>query len=297
VSERVSREGLSVAHQLAAFIETDALPGTGITPTQFWAGLARLVAELGPKNRELLQKREDIQTRLDNWYISHRGVDFSFETYQDFLTEIGYLVDEGPDFKIETQGIDPEIAQIAGPQLVVPVMNARFALNAANARWGSLYDALYGTDALGDLQPAGAYDQARGDRVVAWGRAFLDDSLPLATGSWSEVSCISQTQDGFCADGVGLAHPEQFIGCVGGGDDINGYVFKNNDLHIIINVDSASVIGAADRAGISDIRMESAISTIMDCEDSVAAVDGADKTLAYRNWAGFDEAGFERSNR
>ena len=286
MSERVSREGLSVAHQLAAFIETDALPGTGITPTQFWAGLARLVAELGPKNRELLQKREDIQTQLDNWYISHRGVDYSFETYQDFLKETGYLVDEGPDFKIETQGIDPEIAQIAGPQLVVPVMNARFALNAANARWGSLYDALYGTDAMGDLPPAGAYDKARGDRVVAWGRAFLDDSLPLAKGSWSDVSCMSQTKDGFCADDIGLTHPEQFIGRVGDGDSLGGYIFKNNDLHIIIDVDSASVIGAADRAGISDIRMESAISTIMDCEDSVAAVDGADKTLAYRNWLG-----------
>jgi len=286
VSERVSREGLSVAHQLAAFIEIDALPGTGITPTQFWAGLAALVAELGPKNRDLLQTREDIQTQLDNWYISHRGVDYSFETYQDFLKETGYLVDEGPDFKIETQGIDPEIAQIAGPQLVVPVMNARFALNAANARWGSLYDALYGTDAMGDLPPAGAYDQARGDRVVAWGRAFLDDSLPLAKGSWSDVSCMSQTKDGFCADDIGLTHPEQFIGRVGDGDSLGGYIFKNNDLHIIVDVDSASVIGAADRAGISDIRMESAISTIMDCEDSVAAVDGADKTLAYRNWLG-----------
>ena len=286
MSQRETISGLQIDAELADFVAKEAVVGTDVSAEAFWEACATVLNAHRDTNKALLAKRDTLQAQINEWHLARKGQPHDAAAYKAFLEEIGYLVPEGPDFTIETSNVDDEIAKIAGPQLVVPVKNARFAVNAANARWGSLYDALYGTDAMGDLPPAGAYDQARGDRVVAWGRAFLDDSLPLAKGSWSDVSCMSQTKDGFCADDIGLTHPEQFIGRVGDGDSLDGYIFKNNDLHIIVDVDSASVIGAADRAGISDIRMESAISTIMDCEDSVAAVDGADKTLAYRNWLG-----------
>ena len=280
MTKYIERDQLKIAPQLVEFIETEALPDTGVASDVFWAGLSKLVHELGPKNRALLQKREDIQSQIDAWHVARRGQPHDAAAYEAFLREIGYLVPEGPDFEVDTANVDPEIAKIAGPQLVVPIMNARFALNAANARWGSFYDALYGTDALGDLPSGRGYDAERGARVIAKGRAFLDQAVPLARGSWSDISALSITQ------GLGLANPAQLVGFTGDAVAPTSVLLKNNGLHIILDVDATSAIGKSDAAGISDIRLESAMSTIMDCEDSVAAVDAEDKALAYRNWLG-----------
>ena len=280
MTKYIERDQLKIAPQLVEFIETEALPDTGVASDVFWAGLSKLVHELGPKNRALLQKREDIQSQIDAWHVARRGQPHDAAAYEAFLSEIGYLVPEGPDFEVDTANVDPEIAKIAGPQLVVPIMNARFALNAANARWGSFYDALYGTDALGDLPSGRGYDAERGARVIAKGRAFLDQAVPLARGSWSDISALSITQ------GLGLANPAQLVGFTGDAVAPTSVLLKNNGLHIILDVDTTSAIGKSDAAGISDIRLESAMSTIMDCEDSVAAVDAEDKALAYRNWLG-----------
>ena len=280
MTKYIERDQLKIAPQLVEFIETEALPDTGVASDVFWAGLSKLVHELGPKNRALLQKREDIQSQIDAWHVARRGQPHDAAAYEAFLSEIGYLVPEGPDFEVDTANVDPEIAKIAGPQLVVPIMNARFALNAANARWGSFYDALYGTDALGDLPSGRGYDAERGARVIAKGRAFLDQAVPLERGSWSDISALSITQ------GLGLANPAQLVGFTGDAAAPTSVLLKNNGLHIILDVDANSAIGKLDAAGISDIRLESAMSTIMDCEDSVAAVDAEDKALAYRNWLG-----------
>lgn len=280
MTKYIERDQLKIAPQLVEFIETEALPDTGVASDVFWAGLSKLVHELGPKNRALLQKREDIQSQIDAWHVARRGQPHDAAAYEAFLREIGYLVPEGPDFEVDTANVDPEIAKIAGPQLVVPIMNARFALNAANARWGSFYDALYGTDALGDLPSGRGYDAERGARVIAKGRAFLDQAVPLARGSWSDISALSITK------GLGLANPAQLVGFTGDAAAPTSVLLKNNSLHIILDVDATSAIGKSDAAGISDIRLESAMSTIMDCEDSVAAVDAEDKALAYRNWLG-----------
>ena len=283
---RIEIDGLKIAPELADFVENQALPGTGVSADTFWGGLAKLVHELGPKNRALLAVREKIQSQVDAWHIKHRGQPHDSAAYQDFLRDIGYLVPEGEEFQIDTQNVDPEIASVAGPQLVVPVMNARFALNAANARWGSFYDALYGTDALGDLPSAGGYDAARGARVIAKGRAFLDAAVPLADASWSDIMSLSVAGGQLRAGDAGLADPSQYMGYIGDADAPRSIILKNNGLHIIIDIDPDSPIGSTDSAGISDIRLESALSTIMDCEDSVAAVDAADKVIAYRNWLG-----------
>ena len=283
MSNRIEKYGLQVAPELVNFIEGEALPGTGVEADAFWAGLSALAHDLGPKNRALLEKREEIQQKLDGWHISHRGQPHDAAAYQAFLKEIGYLVPEGADFQIETTGVDPEIATVPGPQLVVPIMNARFALNAANARWGSLYDALYGTDALGDLPAGKGYDAARGARVIAWGRDFLDKAVPLAAGSWADVAPLAVAGGALT---VALADPACFVGYQGAADAPTAIVLRHNGLHIIIDIDASSPIGSSDAAGISDIRLESAMSTIMDCEDSVAAVDAEDKALAYRNWLG-----------
>jgi malate synthase len=280
MTKYIERDQLKIAPQLVEFIETEALPDTGVASDVFWAGLSKLVHELAPKNRSLLQKREDIQSQIDAWHVARRGQPHDAAAYEAFLREIGYLVPEGPDFEVDTANVDPEIAKIAGPQLVVPIMNARFALNAANARWGSFYDALYGTDALGDLPSGRGYDAERGARVIAKGRAFLDQAVPLERGSWSDISALSITQ------GLGLANPAQLVGFTGDAAAPTSVLLKNNGLHIILDVDATSAIGKSDAAGISDIRLESAMSTIMDCEDSVAAVDAEDKALAYRNWLG-----------
>ncbi|MFT4914894.1 MAG: malate synthase [Yoonia sp.] len=279
----VDRDGLRVDPVLADFLEQKALPDTGVSAADFWAGFSALIREKGPKNRALVAKREVIQEQIDSWHVANRGKDHDAVAYKAFLTEIGYLVPEGADFAIETENVDPEIAAVPGPQLVVPIMNARFALNAANARWGSLYDALYGTDALGSLAPKGGYDAEHGAKAVAWGRKHLDNVTPLAEGSWADITDLSVT------DGVlvpALKDPKQFVG--GNADDagLTDVFLRANGLLIGVIIDPASDIGKTDKAGIADIMLESALSVIMDCEDSVAAVDGADKVVAYTNWLG-----------
>jgi len=271
--ERIEKHGLQVDRKLADFIEGHAIVGTGVDVDAFWAGLSGIVHDLGPRNRALLEMREDIQEQIDQWHKANRGADAA--TYQAFLREIAYLVPTGPDFAIETTNVDPEIASIAGPQLVVPITNARFALNAANARWGSLYDALYGTDALGDLPNGKGYDAERGSRVIAWGRAHLDAVAPLASGSWADVDM----------DALTLADASMLVGTAVR-DDVKVTALRVNRLLIEVHVDPTSQIGGQDKAGISDIWLESALSAIMDCEDSVAAVDAEDKVVAYGNWLG-----------
>lgn len=275
--------GMQVAPELVTFIDDQALPGTGISPQTFWTGLAGLVNGMGDQNRALLEKRHELQGKIDAWHQARQGQAHDDIAYAAFLREIGYIAAEPAPFEIETTNVDPEIAQIAGPQLVVPITNARFALNAANARWGSLYDALYGTDAIGDLPRTRGYDLARGDRVIAWGRAFLDETFPLAQGSWEDTTGLS------IVDGAlvpALADAEQFAGYVGATADPSRVVLKNNGLHVIVEIDRQGDIGGSDLAGINDITLEAALSTIMDCEDSVATVDAADKVQAYANWLG-----------
>ncbi len=284
MSDRIDKSGLHVAAELATFIDEQALPGTGVAPETFWSGFAAMVQDLMPRNREYLAMREEMQGKIDAWHVEHRGQPHDPAAHEAFLRDVGYLVPEGPDFAIDTVNVDPEIAEIPGPQLVVPITNARFALNAANARWGSLYDALYGTDALGDLPAGGGYDAERGARVIAWGRAHLDAVVPLADGSWADVTEL-RVSDGSLSPA--LKDPQQFAGYNDTPDAQPGEVFlKANGLLIDIVVDPSSTIGASDKAGISDILLESAMSTIMDCEDSVAAVDAEDKVLAYGNWLG-----------
>lgn len=286
MTARAQKVDLKIAVELVEFIEKEALPGLDITADAFWAGLANLVQTCGPQNRALLDVRSAMQGQIDAWHIAQRGQPHDAEAYEMFLRDIDYLVAEGTDFVIETADVDPEIAQISGPQLVVPIMNARFALNAANARWGSLYDALYGSDALGDLPPSGGYNAARGARVIAWGRNFLDKTIPLDSGSWADIAALSVVQGQLLADTAGLKSLEGFVGYIGDAFAPSSVILKNNQLHLIIDIDRSSPIGSADAAGITDIRLESAVSTIMDCEDSVAAVDAADKVIAYRNWLG-----------
>jgi len=268
--------GLWVDPALRRFVETEALPGTGVEAEPFWAGFEALLRALTPENRRLLARRDELQARIDarNEALAGRVPDPAEE--EAFLREIGYLVDAPPPFVIGTERVDPEIAQIAGPQLVVPVSNARYALNALNARWGSLYDALYGTDALGSPPPAGGYDRSRGADVVAWAKAFLDEVMPTDCFSWATFETPEESEM-FC---------DHFVGRRSVGDTGQARLFRHNGLHIEILFDWEHPIGANDPAGIADIRLESAITTIMDCEDSVAAVDAEDKIQVYRNWLG-----------
>ena len=279
---RVDRFGLQVEEALAGFIETEALPGTDVAVDTFWKGLSDLVHKKGPRNRELLAIRDDIQKKIDAWHIERRGQKFDFAEYKSFLTEIGYLVPKGEPFSVETANVDPEIASIAGPQLVVPIMNARYALNAANARWGSLYDALYGTDAMGSLPPAGGYSEERGNQVIAWAKKHLDEAIPLASGAWADVSSLSVENGVFTP---ALADPGQYAGYAKHGETEH-FLFRKNGLGIEIIVDASTPIGKIDPANISVVNLEAAVSAIMDCEDSVAAVDAEDKILAYSNWLG-----------
>ena len=267
------RAGLEVAGELAAFIEAEALPGTGLEPAAFWTGVAAVFDRFAPENRRLLAIRDDLQARIDAWHLARRGAAHDGAASEAFLREIGYLVAEPAPFTIGTRNVDAEVATLAGPQLVVPSLNARFVLNAANARWGSLYDALYGTDALGDLPPPGPYDAARGARVVARARAFLDEAVPLAEGSWADL--------GDPHGGIALRDPGQYVG-----HSARGRLFRHNGLHIEVVFDRDHPIGRDDPSGIADVVLESALSTIVDLEDSVAAVDAADKVAAYRNWLG-----------
>ncbi|UWR61708.1 malate synthase G [Phaeobacter inhibens] len=277
------RHDMQVADTLVSFIEDNALPGTGVTADAFWAGLAGLVNGMGDENRALLAKRADLQGQIDAWHIERKGQAHDATAYEAFLRDIGYLLPEGDDFEIETQNVDDEIANVPGPQLVVPITNARFALNAANARWGSLYDALYGTDAMGDLPEGKGYDAGRGARVIAWGRGFLDQTFPLAEGSWND--CVGLSVEGGALVPA-LKDAAQFAGYEGDASTPGKILLKNNGLHAVIVVDANGNIGKGDQAGINDIVLESALSTIMDCEDSVACVDGEDKVTAYANWLG-----------
>ena len=277
------RHGMKVADTLVSFVEDKALPGTGVDADAFWAGLSGLVNGMGDENRALLEKRADLQGRIDAWHVANKGKAHDEAAYEAFLREIGYLLSEGDDFEIETQNVDPEIANVPGPQLVVPITNARFALNAANARWGSLYDALYGTDAMGDLPEGKGYDAARGARVIAWGRGFLDQTFPLAEGSWNDCTAL-RVEGGALVPA--LKDAAQFAGYDGEADAPTKILLKNNGLHAVVVIDKAGNIGKGDQAGINDIILESALSTIMDCEDSVACVDSEDKVTAYSNWLG-----------
>ncbi|MEM8553839.1 MAG: malate synthase G, partial [Pseudomonadota bacterium] len=283
---QVVRKGLQITPELAEFVEFEVLPGTGIELDVVWATLAKMVAELGPKNKSLLARREELQTAIDEWHVARRGQAHDAAAYESFLRDIGYLVDEGPDFQIDTANVDREIASLPGPQLVVPVMNARYALNAANARWGSLYDALYGTDALGSLPEAGWYNADRGAQVIAWAKSHLDAVAPLASGSWADVTSVSVAEGALLLGDTGLMDPAQFVGHMGNPATPTSVFLRINGLlaEIVINADHP--IGSTDLANIADVRLEAAVSTIMDCEDSIAAVDGADKTVAYRNWLG-----------
>lgn len=290
MTNRIEIAGLKVASDLYSFIGEEALPGTGISEADFWQRFADIVRDLSPRNRALLARRDELQARLDEWYRAN-GAPTEMATYKAFLEEIGYLVPEGPDFKVTTKQVDPEIAQVAGPQLVVPVMNARYALNAANARWGSLYDALYGTDAIPEQDGAEkgkAYNPVRGERVIGWARNFLDQSVPLARGKckWADVSRVFVDGDVLMTDLGGLKAPSHFKGWRGPKETPTAVLLATNGLHIEIVFDRAHLIGKQDRAGIADIILESALTTIMDCEDSVAAADSADKVQVYRNWLG-----------
>ena len=267
------RADLTVAPVLAAFVEQEVLPGLGIEAGQFWTGVRTLLDWAVPENRRLLAVRDDLQARIDSWHVERKGQPYDVAAQRDFLKQIGWLVDAPAPFAIGTQNVDAEIATRAGPQLVVPVLNARFVLNAANARWGSLYDALYGTDALGDLPPAGGYDADRGARVVARAKAFLDEALPLVEGSWADLSHPHQ--------GIALRDSSQYVG-----QTERSRLFRHNGLHIEVVFDPDHPIGRTDPASIADVVLESALTTIVDLEDSVACVDAEDKVAAYRNWLG-----------
>ncbi len=297
MTDRVKVGNLRVAQVLYDFVNEEALPGTGLDPDTFWSGVDKVVADLTPKNEELLARRDDLQARIDKWHRQRVIEPIDAEAYQQFLTEIGYLLPEPDDFTISTAGVDDEITTTAGPQLVVPILNARFALNAANARWGSLYDALYGTDVISEddgAEKGTSYNKIRGDKVIAYARRFLDGAAPLATGAWNDATGIKIDEGQLVVtlgDGrsTGLATPEQFVGYTGElGSPAWSVLLRNHGLHIEILVDPDSSVGATDPAGIKDVVLESAITTIMDFEDSVAAVDADDKVLGYRNWLGLN---------
>ena len=292
MTQRIARGGLSIAKVLFDLIEGEVAPGTGVSPEVFWTGLERIVAELGPRNRALLAKRDAIQARIDAWHLERRGQAFDAAAYKGFLVEIGYLVPEGPAFQIGTTGVDEEIARMAGPQLVVPVMNARFALNAANARWGSLYDALYGSDVIAEsdgMEKGGAYNPKRGAAVIAYANALLDRAVPLAKGSHAEASAYRIKAGALAVKltgggETGLANPAQFVGYVGTGP--SSVLLRHHGLHLEIQIDPKHPIGASVASGVKDLVMEAALTTIQDFEDSIAAVDAADKVAAYGNWLG-----------
>jgi malate synthase len=298
-----STSTLQVSKDLKDFLENEVLVGLDISVDHFWSSFEKIVDEFSPRNSELLKKREHIQSSIDAWHIERRGSEHNHEEYKLFLEEIGYIAPRSGDFSITTENVDPEIKTIAGPQLVVPVMNARFALNAANARWGSLYDALYGTDVISDEDGAkreGGYNPIRGDKVIAFAKNFLDETIPLEHGSFADVSGFEFIDGELSAtllegDKVGLKNPSQYVGYVDSGEGTYGLLFTNNNLHFEIQIDNTHSVGSTDIAGIKDILMESAITTIQDAEDSVAAVDGEDKTIVYRNWLGLMKGNLQES--
>ncbi len=307
-ASRIQIGGLRIARTLVDFAAEEALPGTGIDAASFWASMDAIVHDLAPRNRALLEKRDQLQAEIDAWHRARRGRPIDMEEYKAFLTGIGYLVDPGPDFQIDTANVDDELAHVAGPQLVVPVSNARYALNAANARWGSLYDALYGTDAIpatDGAEPGSGYNPVRGAKVIAWARDFLDKAVPLAGASHADVTAYRVRDGRLVAETgsgeTGLARPEKFAGYRGDPSAPSAVLLRNNNLHLEIVIDRSHRIGRDDKAGVADILLEAAVSTIMDCEDSVAAVDADDKVHVYRNWLGLMrgdlKATFEKGGR
>ncbi|WP_027682293.1 malate synthase G [Rhizobium leguminosarum] len=290
---RVDKNGLAIETVLHDFLVKEVLPGLAVDADKFFADFSAIVHDLAPKNRALLAKRDDLQAKVDDWYRRH-GAPVDMDDYQSFLREIGYLLPEGSDFQVSTQNVDPEIALIAGPQLVVPVMNARYALNAANARWGSLYDALYGTDAIPESDGAEkgkGYNPKRGEKVIAWVRDFLDTSVPLQDCRWKDVGSFAVKDGALVVRSIDgeqamLTDGKHFAGYRGDAAAPTHILLKNNGIHIEIVIDATTTIGKADSADISDVWLESAITTIMDCEDSIAAVDAEDKVVVYRNWLG-----------
>ncbi|MYL26916.1 MULTISPECIES: malate synthase G [Halomonadaceae] len=303
MTERVNAGGLQVARILYDFVNNEALPGTGVDADQFWNEFGRIVADMAPRNRELLKVRDELQEKLDDWHREHQGQSIDLNEYKTFLKDIGYLKPEGEDFTATTENVDKEIAQVAGPQLVVPISNARFALNAANARWGSLYDAVYGSDIIseeGGATKGPGYNPVRGEKVIAYARAMLDESAPLASGSHADAT-------GYRVDGgqlkvtlnsgseASLKDPAQFVGYKGSESEPEGILLVRNGVHFEIQIDASHPIGKDDAAHVKDVLMESALTTIMDCEDSVAAVDAEDKTGVYRNWLGLMQGNLEES--
>ena len=303
MAERIICAGLQVDKALHDLLVNDIAPGTGVTPQAFWEGLAAILSDMMPRNAALLQVREAMQAQLDEWHREHSGPSFDPAAYKAFLEEIGYLLPQPAPFQVTTDNVDAEIAHTAGPQLVVPVMNARFGLNAANARWGSLYDALYGTDAISEADGAtraGAYNPVRGDKVIAWARSFLDKHFTLTSGihkDATQYSVVNGTlaiaqNDGSSAT---LAEPQQFAGYTGDATDPLSVLLKHNGLHVEIQIDRHHPIGQTDAAGVKDLCLESALTTIQDCEDSVAAVDAEDKVVVYRNWLGLMKGSLEET--
>ena len=300
MNKPIEHSGLQISPAIYTLVTDEICPSVGVDADHFWRGFADIVNRFAPQNIALLDKREKLQQQIDHW---HQNNVFDYQAYKAFLQDIGYLIPEGPDFTISPQHVDSEIAVQAGPQLVVPIMNARFALNAVNARWGSLYDALYGNDVIGEgggAERKGGYNPVRGQRVIDYGRDFLDQAIPLAEGSHHQATAY-RLENGALqvvlsdARVTGLRHPEQLVGYLGALESPESIVLKNNSLHIEIQVDYKDNIGASDLAGVKDIRLEAALTTIMDCEDSVAAVDAQDKALAYRNWQGLIDGTLEET--
>ena len=294
MTEYINHGSLKVSKELDDLINKKVCIGIDLEPENFWASFEKIIEEFTPRNRALLDKREDLQKKIDNWHLANKGKPIDKAEYKNFLKEIGYLLEEPEDFSIETKNVDPEIASIAGPQLVVPVMNARFALNAANARWGSLYDALYGTDVISEedgAEKAGAYNPKRGAKVIEFSKKFLDENIPLSQGSYKDITAF-QILDGKLQITLSdqtqttIEDDSKFIGYVGTTENPTGILLKNNLLHLEIQIDRNDSIGSDYPAGIKDVLVESAVTTIQDCEDSVAAVDGIDKAEVYGNWLG-----------
>lgn len=302
MTEYVEQSGLKIAKVIHSLVNDEICPELGVDSSDFWDGFAGIIHDFAPINAALLAKREQLQREIDNWHLEHRD-SFDFNQYKAFLSEIGYLLPEGDDFEIGPRNVDHEIALQAGPQLVVPIMNARFALNAVNARWGSLYDALYGNDVIseeGGAEKSGPYNPIRGQKVIDYGRNFLNSAAPLASGSHADTVAYSVRNGQLVAtlqngSELGLKDSSQFVGYRGDPEIPESILLKNNNLHIEIQVDKENNIGATDPAGVKDIVLEAALTTIMDCEDSVAAVDAEDKALAYRNWLGLIKGDLEET--
>lgn len=303
MSERIAVGAIQIAKPLYDLVEQRIAPGTGVATETFWQALSQLVVDYAPRNRELLNKRDEIQAKIDQWHMDHADQAFDAAAYKQFLQAIGYLLPEGEDFKVTTANVDREVATVAGPQLVVPVNNARYALNAANARWGSLYDALYGTDAISEedgAEKGSAYNPVRGRKVVAFVNQFLNENAPLAQGTYEEVvtfanqagQLVMTLQNG---EQTQLADASQFAGSVGDAEALSTILLQNNNLHIEIQIDRDHIIGAESASGVKDVILESAVSTIQDCEDSVAAVDAEDKVVVYSNWLGLMQGNLEET--